>query len=245
MTSQQIQDALTLLPADLIAETDRKRTQKPKVILWKKYMALAACLALVLWGTGCYLMIFGTSGGASKSVPLEVPAAEEPLMQESHFSGDKSSPAEAAPKAPESDSANDTCGLPLAPTEAANSTAARTEATAPAEESLCIDHSHIPAEPEEETGFGGWCGNMTATVSLDGSTYRFSGSPAVTLTDILYRLDYTEEICRCAPEFTADTEIGTGYEINLTEYFVRFDGKQAALTPEQTEKIATILEELQ
>ena len=246
MTSQQIHDALTLLPADLIAEADRKRQQKPRIIPWKKYPATAACLALVLWGSSFYLMILGASGGSSKSVPAEAPAAEEPMMQESQLSGNKSAPAEAAPKAPEAENANGTCGLPLAPTEAADSTAARAEATVSAGESLCIDHRHHPADPMEETdGIGGWCGNMTATIYADGYAYGFSGSPAVVLTDILYHLDYTDETCRCAPEFTADTEMGKGYEINLTEYFVRFEGKQAALTPEQAEKIAAIFEELQ
>lgn len=240
MTSQQIHDALTLLPADLVAEADRKRQQPPRVIPRKKYLAAAACLALVLWGSLSYLMLFGASGGSSKSVPAEAPAAEAPMLQESHLSNDKSTPAEAAPREPEAENSNDICGLPLAPTESGDTTT-RTE------ESLCIDHSHHPAEPTEETGgSGGWCGNMTATVYLDGFTYGFSGTPAVTLTDILYRLDYREEaLCRCAPEFTADTEMGQGYAINLTEYFVRFEGRQASLTPEQAQQIAAILEELQ
>lgn len=245
MTSQQIHDALTLLPADLIAEADLARTRKPRIIPWKKYLAVAACLALVLWGSGCYLVRFGARGGSSKA-PMEA-AAKEPMLQESHLTTEKSTPAEAAPREPAPESTNGICdGVPLAPTEAEYSTGSRTHATAPAEESLSIDHSHHPAEPmEEESGSGGWCGNTSATVYLDGDTYGFSGSPAVILTDILYHLDYREEeLCRCTPEFTADTEMGKGYQINLTEYFVRFEGKQAALTPEQAEKIAAILEEL-
>lgn len=55
MTAEQIHDALTLLPADLIAETDKKRTQKPRSIPWKRYAAMAACFTLVL-GCGIYCL---------------------------------------------------------------------------------------------------------------------------------------------------------------------------------------------
>lgn len=42
-------------------------------------------------------------------------------------------------------------------------------------------------------------------------------------------------------EFTADTEMGTGYEINLTEYFVRFEGGQAGLTEAQAQALRDLL----
>lgn len=49
MTAEKLHDALTLLPADLIAEADQMRRPKPRVIQWKRYTAMAASLALVLF----------------------------------------------------------------------------------------------------------------------------------------------------------------------------------------------------
>ena len=51
MTAEKFHDALTLLPADLVAEADKIRSGKPRIIPfpWKPYIA-AACLALVLLG---------------------------------------------------------------------------------------------------------------------------------------------------------------------------------------------------
>lgn len=50
MTPEKFHDALTLLPADLVAEADRRRQRKPKVIPWRPYAAAAACLCLLLLG---------------------------------------------------------------------------------------------------------------------------------------------------------------------------------------------------
>ena len=91
----------------------------------------------------------------------------------------------------------------------------------------------------------GYCGNTSATVMLDGSAYTLSGSDAVTLTAILENLDYTsDDICSCSAEFTVETEIGTEYEVNLTEYFARCDAGQAALTRKQADAIREIIERL-
>ena len=48
MTSEQFHDVLTLLPEDLAARADEYRCRKPKVIPLKRYVALAACCAVVL-----------------------------------------------------------------------------------------------------------------------------------------------------------------------------------------------------
>ena len=48
MTSEQFHDVLTLLPDDLVARADEYRCRKPKVIPLKRYVALAACCAVVL-----------------------------------------------------------------------------------------------------------------------------------------------------------------------------------------------------
>ena len=108
-------------------------------------------------------------------------------------------------------------------------------------------HSHDPAgEPESANDMeDGYCGNTSATVTLDGSVYTLPGSDAITLTAILEHLDYTsDDICSCSAEFTVKTEIGAEYEVNLTEYFVRCDAGQAALTQKQADAIREIVERL-
>ena len=65
---------------------------------------------------------------------------------------------------------------------------------------------------------------------------------SVTLTDILVNLKYDPHmLCNCFAEFTVDTEFGAGYEINLTESFVRWEKGQAVLTREQVDTIAKII----
>ena len=49
MNAEQFHDALSQLPSDLVAETDKlRRTPRTAVIPWKRWAALAACLVLVL-----------------------------------------------------------------------------------------------------------------------------------------------------------------------------------------------------
>ena len=385
MTAEQLHDALTLLPADLIAETDAKRSRKPKVLRWRSFAAMAACFVLLL-GCGWFSMTrFGASGATEAAAP------EEPMMQAESYKEaapaetQRSSLTEEAPAAAEA-GASDLCGLPTAPAEeetdtaaqgttGANSVSTRSYSTpdhlnasyntttspenlvltsrqeleyyledhawrydfttlvqdlsrysedwfrnhdllvtvvhasptgtpwtvtaiqdvrgtdaqgwewfvhvshsgqydpnreitnvhlltqiekntvAPgsailtvydtAESSLCDDHSHRAAEPQEEESGAGWCGNMTVTVYVSGEAHTLSGTDAVTLTDILYRLDYREEdLCRCAAAFTVDTEMGTGYALSPGNYFARFEGGQAALTEEQAQAIRDILDRL-
>ena len=51
MTSEKLHDALNLLPADLVAETDALRTQakKPQVH-WQRWAAMAAQRCQCTWG---------------------------------------------------------------------------------------------------------------------------------------------------------------------------------------------------
>lgn len=108
-------------------------------------------------------------------------------------------------------------------------------------------HTHAPADEPETTGGteDGYCGNTSATVTLDGSAYTLSGSDAVTLTAILENLDYDpQSICNCLAEFTVETEVGTEYEVNLTGYFARCDAGQAALTRKQADAIREIVQRL-
>lgn len=103
---------------------------------------------------------------------------------------------------------------------------------------------HEPAaEPQtvEDSG-GGYCGNTFTEVVLDGKTYSFWGSDSVELTDLVIRLDYTDNVCRCLPEFTVNTEFGDGYGVNLSEYYVRYGDRQCSITEEQAETIRGILD---
>ena len=212
MTSEKLHDALNLLPADLVAETDALRTKpKKRQVHWQRWAAMAACLAVVLLaGTTMFSYFFGHMGS--------------------------SSPAAAVDKAPMSiaEAADQKNAAPNFDT---------VEEAAPADGG----HTHAPAdEPESANGTeDGYCGNTSVTVTLDGSAHTLSGSDAVTLTDILEHLDYTsDDICSCSTEFTVETEIGTEYEINLTEYFARCDAGQAALTQKQVDAIGEIIDQL-
>lgn len=92
MTAETLHDAIGLLPADLIAETDCIRTGKRKIIPWKRYAAMAASFAIVL-SCGLFVMNFLTPKGATESVP-QAPAAAAPLAPMM----DESAAEEAAPE---------------------------------------------------------------------------------------------------------------------------------------------------
>ena len=88
-----------------------------------------------------------------------------------------------------------------------------------------------------------YCGNTQTTIHFDKSNkYTFMGGNSVTLTDLLRNLDYEpDRICKCLPEYTVDTEFGTGYGIHLTEGYARYNGGQVDLTKEQVEQITEII----
>lgn len=211
MTSEKLHDALSLLPADLVAETDALRTQakKPQVH-WQRWAAMAACLAVVLLAGTMFSRLFGPKGSSKATAAVDqfqMFVAEAPDRENA---------------APNFDAI---------------------EEAAPADGG----HTHAPAdEPESANGTeDGYCGNTSVTVTLDGSAYTLSGSDAITLTAILENLDYTSDnICSCSTEFTVETEVGTEYEVNLMEYFVRCDAGQAALTQKQADAIREIVQRL-
>ncbi len=103
--------------------------------------------------------------------------------------------------------------------------------------------------PHEQTGY---CGNTLTTVSYqyfgkdtgenEDWTNSFMGSDSVMLTDLLRYLDYSDDICKCMPEYTVDTEFGKGYGISLTEGYARYEGKQVSLTDKQIETVTEIFE---
>lgn len=106
------------------------------------------------------------------------------------------------------------------------------------------DHVHILAQPQENYEIeGGYCGNTQTTLYIDGKTYTFMYGRSVELTDILINLRYdASKLCDCPAEYRADTEFGAGYEINLTQGFVRWEGGQADLTQEQLNAVTQIVE---
>lgn len=105
-------------------------------------------------------------------------------------------------------------------------------------------HMHSPAaEPlTVEDPVTGYCGNTITEVVLGEEVFSFWGSDSVALTDILINLDYDpDQICRCLPEFTVNTEFKTGFGVNLTQAYARCEDGQAALTTEQVETILEIV----
>lgn len=101
MTVEHIHDALTLLPADLVAEADKRRSRKTKIIPWHRWAAAAACLVLI---TGCTLLIQSWKPGKTQS-NVSLMAAPAAVAEDApgEASGDS---AEAAP-AEAWDAAND------------------------------------------------------------------------------------------------------------------------------------------
>ena len=213
MTSEKLHDALSLLPADLVAGTDALRTKpkKPQVH-WQRWAAMAACLAVVLLAGTMFSRLFGRMGSSKTTAAVDqfqMFVAEAPDRE-------NAAPESAAPALGEA------------------------KADRP-------DADHAPAdEPESANGTEtGSCGSTSVTVTLGGSAHTIPGSDAVTLTAILENLDYAPQaICNCLAEFTVETEVGTEYEVNLTEYFARCDAGQAALTRKQADAIREIIERL-
>ena len=82
MNAEQFHDALTLLPEDLVAQADKFRSRRPKIIPWKRYATVAACFAV--------LMTSAVFVYSRKSAPTEMVAAS--------YSAAKQEMADAAPQ---------------------------------------------------------------------------------------------------------------------------------------------------
>lgn len=240
MTAQDLHDALNLLPSDLITAADRVRTASaPKAVRWRKWVSLAAVLALVMGTTLVFQRNIGFDSlkGASaapesamQQAPAAAPMAPAPVEDEA----DEMIPEEPAAEAPK-ESANTT-----------NSTAMGGDEKA-MEEEFMIDHSHRFAEGGEEgRSTGAYCGNMLTTVYLEEMNFTLAGRDSVTITDILANLDYDPDaVCRCVAEFTVDTELLSGIHVNLTQGFARCEKGQAALTEEQAQILQDIIDSLE
>lgn len=105
------------------------------------------------------------------------------------------------------------------------------------------DHSHVLVNETNvvEHDPVGYCGNTITTVRCERTAGQeenwersFWGGISVSLSDFLRWLDYDDGICRCLPEYYVKTEFSSSeYGINLTEGYVRFEGKQVQLMQEQ------------
>ena len=107
------------------------------------------------------------------------------------------------------------------------------------------EHTHQTAsEPQMvDDPVSGYCGNTQTTLYIDGEAYTFMYDESVTLTDILINLDYDpNKVCRCATEYTVDTEFGKDYGINLSEGYARCEKGQTDLTAGQLDQIRSIIE---
>lgn len=225
MTVEKLHDAISLLPTDLIAATDRLRTApQTRIIQWKQWAAMAACLVLLLSSGLVFqrklLPTMGTkteSAAATMAPQVMMDSAAPELFAE-----------EAAPEAP-AEIGGEILEVPAA------------------ENSLCIDHSHSfgePVEPEEVPS--GYSGHFVTKVYVDGQEYELHGADSAAMTDILTGLDYDPDmVCRCMTEFTVDTEELTGIAVSLGEAFARCEKGQAALTEEQVQILRDIMDNLQ
>lgn len=103
MNPETLHDALTQLPSDLIAETDAKRrSSQRKAIPFRRYAAMAACLAVVLFGSilAAGNGLGGTGKGDAAMQKTESAVWEEAndiLLQEAAEEIPEEAPAEAAP----------------------------------------------------------------------------------------------------------------------------------------------------
>lgn len=238
MTVHDLHDALTLLPGDLITAVDRVRTApKTKVIRWRRWVSLAAVLALVIGTTLVFERNIGADYMKQESAVAEAPAAAAPMAPapvEDEVAADEAIPEEPPAEAPK-ESANTT-----------NSTAMGGDKK-PMEDELMIDHSHRFAEPDAsvEDVPSGYCGNLIVTVTIAGESYFLTGADSLAMTEILRELPYdSSQVCRCMAEFTVDTELLSGIEMNLTQGFARCEKGQAALTEEQAQILQEIIDRL-
>lgn len=115
------------------------------------------------------------------------------------------------------------------------------------------EHIHKESDGDNvvEHEFFGYCGNTMTTVKYLGMgkdkqewEYSFWGGVSVGLTDFLRWFDYSEEVCKCLPEYIVTTEFGIDYGINLAEGYVRHNGKQVSLTKEQKDTLEEMLDKV-
>lgn len=212
MTSETLHDAITLLPADLITEADKRRSAPRSTIHWQRYAAMAACCAVVMAGSMWCLQLLNRGG--AKEAAAEVPAAMQSVTDEA---APEEMPAEAAPRA---DAA--------APESAAGEAVPET--------SICADSNqsgntgcYQMAIPE-------------VSVSGDCDARILTSEERVALSQLLSSLTYRpEDVCECIAEITVTVNGEEKFFINLDEGFVRGPLGQAKLTQAQIDTLRELL----
>lgn len=110
MTVDTLHDALTLLPADLVAQADARRCRKRGGIHWQRWAAMAACLALMLGGGILFrhsrLLRMDSIGQVTSF------AAENAMDQAPGEAFRQESVTQAAAEAPAEDNGYAACGMP-------------------------------------------------------------------------------------------------------------------------------------
>lgn len=168
MTSDMFQDAISLLPNDLIAETDKLRSApSPTVIQWKRWVALAACLVLVLsTGLVFYQRILPGMGGGATEMAIDQAAAEcAPEAPAAMYSNGKPT------EAPAADASNSiTSDSRESPMEKAEPEEALTPTGYPADGAWFIDLSAAQSLLTYPAQEGSLCIDSSQTVILRTST---------------------------------------------------------------------------
>lgn len=242
MTVHDLHDALNLLPGDLITATDKLRAaSKPRVIRWRRWVSMAACLVLILSVGLVFRRKILPGMGGSTEAAAQAPAAMSADMAETFEPGAIEYEEGAAEAAPQEVPAEEK-------TQSSLNGAVNEQ---PAGESMVTtdgDHTHRYADTPEtvDDPVSGYCGNTLTTIYLAENTFTIAGSDSIAVTDILINLDYEpDEVCRCMAQFTVDTEMLTGIEVNLAEGFARCEKGQASLTEEQAKTIQEIIDGLE
>ncbi len=107
MTVETLHDALTLLPADLVAAADKRRGRKRGTVHWQQWAAMAACFVLVFCAGTFAMLVMTPMGGSTKStaaMDMEAASREEAVAE----APAAAAPAEAGPM--ETVAANETGG---------------------------------------------------------------------------------------------------------------------------------------
>ncbi len=75
MTAEQLHDALTLLPADLVAAAEKRRSRKTQGIHWQRWAAMAACFAILICAGSFCMLLFAPKGATESMADMEAAAA--------------------------------------------------------------------------------------------------------------------------------------------------------------------------
>lgn len=221
MNPEQLHDALTQLPHDLIIPVEQlRRAPRRRPLRLRHWVPLAACFTVIL----CLGLVlrYGLLTEKNADSVAEAPAAAAPLAPE-----EEARPETAVNSASRAEPAEDAC-----------------DGAGIVQEVPAGEHRHSYAEAEEivKDTASGYCGNIQVTVYRGETTHTLSGGDAVTLTEILENLPYDPELtCGCPGEFTVDTEGLSKIQVDLTLGFARCDAGQANLTQAQAQAILGIL----